>query len=136
MFISEAYAQAASSPFSSGAGFVQILPFVAIAAVFYFMLFRPQQRKMKEHKTMLAAVKRGDRVITSGGIIGVVTKVVDDNELQLEIAEGVRVRILKGSINDVLNRPDSARTPDKTADKDGKASEKTASGSDKKSGSR
>jgi preprotein translocase subunit YajC len=130
MLISDAYAQASSGMFGGGAGgIVQILPFALIFVVFYFLLIRPQQRKVKEHKTMVAAVKRGDRVITSGGIIGVVTKVVDDNELQLEIAEGVRVRMLKGSINDVLTRTDTART------QDNKPQDKSSAG-DKKGGSR
>src|SRR4051812_48511378 len=106
MFISSAYAQAAAgaaeqSPFGMlGA----ILPFALIFVVFYFLLFRPQQKKMKDHRAMISAVKRGDRVVTSGGIIGVVTKVVDDNELQIEIAEGVRVRALRSSISEVLTR--------------------------------
>jgi preprotein translocase subunit YajC len=131
MFISSAYAQAASGSgiFDGGGGMVQFLPLIAIVGVFYFLLIRPQQKKMKEHKSMVAAVKRGDRVVTSGGIIGVVSKVVDDNELQLEIAEGVRVRVLKGSINDVLTRTDTART------QDNKPQDKGSAG-DKKGGSR
>jgi preprotein translocase subunit YajC len=125
MLISDAYAQASSGMFGGGgSGIVQILPFALIFVVFYFLLIRPQQKKVKEHKTMVAAVKRGDRVITSGGIIGVVTKVVDDNELQLEIAEGVRVRMLKGSINDVLTRTDTARTQDNKPQDKGSAGEK------------
>jgi len=133
MLISDAYAQAASGPFDGAGSMMQFLPLVLIVAVFYFLLIRPQQKKMKDHKAMVAAVKRGDRVITSGGIIGVVTKVVDDNELQLEIAEGVRVRMLKGSINDVLSRTDTARTQDNKAPE--KASDKNGAG-DKKGGSR
>ena len=134
MFISSAYAQAATGMFGGGGGgIVQILPFALIFVVFYFLLIRPQQKKVKEHKAMITAVKRGDRVITSGGIIGVVTKVVDDNELQLEIAEGVRVRILKGSVNDVLTRSDSARASDKS--QDNKPQDKSSAG-DKKGGSR
>jgi preprotein translocase subunit YajC len=114
MLISSAYAQAASGAVDgAGAGILQFLPLVLIVVVFYFLLIRPQQKKMKDHKAMVAAVKRGDRVVTSGGIIGVVTKVVDENEVQLEIADGVRVRVLKGSINDVLARTDTARGQDK-----------------------
>jgi preprotein translocase subunit YajC len=134
MFISSAYAQAASGMLGGGAsGIVQMLPFALIFVVFYFLLIRPQQKKVKEHKAMVSAVKRGDRVITSGGLIGVVTKVVDDNELQLEIAEGVRVRVLKGSVNDVLTRSDVARTQDKA--QDNKPQDKGSAG-DKKGGSR
>ena len=119
MFISDAYAQAASGA-TGGAtgGMLQFLPLVLIFVVFYFLLIRPQQRKMKEHKALVSAVKRGDRVITTGGLIGQVHKVVDDNEVQLEIAEGVRVRVLRGSINEVLNRTEPAKavqdnSPDK-----------------------
>jgi preprotein translocase subunit YajC len=139
MFISSAYAQAASGMLGGGAGgIVQMLPFALIFVVFYFLLIRPQQKKVKEHKAMVSAVKRGDRVITSGGLIGVVTKVVDDNELQLEIAEGVRVRVLKGSVNDVLTRSDVARSQDKASQdkaQDNKPQDKGSAG-DKKGGSR
>jgi preprotein translocase subunit YajC len=118
MFITDAYAQAASGAAEGGAGMLQFLPLVLIFVVFYFLLIRPQQRKMKEHKALVSAVKRGDRVITTGGLIGQVHKVVDDNEVQLEIAEGVRVRVLRGSINEVLNRTEPAKvvqdnSPDK-----------------------
>jgi preprotein translocase subunit YajC len=86
--------------------------------VFYFLLIRPQQRKMKEHKALVSAIKRGDRVVTTGGLIGQVSKVVDDNEVQLEIAEGVRVRVLRGSINEVLNRTEPVKAvQDNSADK-------------------
>ncbi len=117
MFITSAYAQAAAgAPDGQGImGF--ILPMVLIIPVFYFLLIRPQQKKMKEHKALVSAVKRGDRVVTSGGILGVVTKVIDDGEVQLEIAEGVRVRILKGSINEVLTRSEPAKTQDNSAAK-------------------
>jgi preprotein translocase subunit YajC len=119
MFITDAYAQAASGAAEGGAGsMLQFLPLVLIFVVFYFLLIRPQQRKMKEHKALVSAVKRGDRVVTSGGLIGQVHKVVDDSEIQLEIAEGVRVRVLRGSINEVLNRTEPAKvvqdnSPDK-----------------------
>ena len=89
MFISQAYAQTSGSAPSGGAAFfMQVAPLLLIFVIFYFLLIRPQQRKVKEHKAMVSAVKRGDRVVTSGGLIGVITKVVDDNEVQLEIAEG------------------------------------------------
>jgi preprotein translocase subunit YajC len=78
-----------------------ILPFAAIMVVFYFLLIRPQQRKMKDHQAMLSKISRGDTVITSGGLIGRVSKVVDDHELQVEVAEGVKLRILRSGISDV-----------------------------------
>jgi len=119
MFITDAYAQAASGGTDGAAGsMLQFLPLVLIFVVFYFLLIRPQQRKMKEHKALVSAIKRGDRVITTGGLIGQVSEVVDDNEVQLEIAEGVRVRVLRGSINEVLNRTEPTKavqdnSPDK-----------------------
>ena len=81
---------------------VQLFPLVLIFVVFYFLLIRPQQAKVKAQREMLAGVKRGDRVVTGGGIIGLVTKVISDNELQVELAEGVRVRIIKQTITDIL----------------------------------
>ncbi len=103
MFVSPAFAQA--GPAAGGAGMIEaFLPIILIFAVFYFLLIRPQQKKMREHKEMLAAVRRGDRVVTGGGIIGTVSKVVDDNELQLEIAEGVRVRVQRSMISGVISK--------------------------------
>ena len=107
MFISQAWAQGAAG---GGSDFiVQLFPLVLIFVVFYFLLIRPQQSKMKAQKEMLAGVKRGDRVVTGGGIIGLVTKVIGDNELQVELAEGVRVRIIKGTITDIITRGESVR---------------------------
>lgn len=107
MFISEAWAQGASG---GGSDFlVQLFPLVLIFIVFYFLLIRPQQSKMKQQREMLAGVKRGDRVVTGGGIIGLVTKVIGDNELQVELAEGVRVRIIKQTITDIITRGESVR---------------------------
>jgi preprotein translocase subunit YajC len=121
MFITSAYAQAASGA-AVGPGMLgQLLPIALIIPVFYFLLIRPQQKKAKEHKALVAAVKRGDRVVTTGGILGVITKVIDNNEVQLEISEGVRVRILRAAISDVVNRSEPARTQDNAAEKKGDA---------------
>jgi preprotein translocase subunit YajC len=107
MFISEAWAQGAGA---GGSDFlVQLFPLVLIFIVFYFLLIRPQQAKVKQQREMLSGVKRGDRVVTGGGIIGLVTKVIGDNELQVELAEGVRVRIIKGTITDIITRGESVR---------------------------
>lgn len=108
MFISEAWAQGAGTGGGSDM-LVQLFPLVLIFIVFYFLLIRPQQSKMKQQKEMLAGVKRGDRVVTGGGIIGLVTKVIGENELQVELAEGVRVRIIKQTITDILTRGESVR---------------------------
>ena len=107
MFISQAWAQAAGG--GSSAFLVQLFPLVLIFVVFYFLLIRPQQSKVKAQREMLSGVKRGDRVVTGGGIIGLVTKVIGDNELQVELAEGVRVRIIKQTITDILTRGESVR---------------------------
>ena len=116
MFISEAWAQGAGA---GGSDFlVQLFPLVLIFIVFYFLLIRPQQSKMKQQKEMLAGVKRGDRVVTGGGIIGLVTKVIGDNELQVELAEGVRVRIIKQTITDIITRGESVRGGKESDDDD------------------
>jgi preprotein translocase subunit YajC len=108
MFITEAWAQGAGA--GGGSDFlVQLFPLVLIFIVFYFLLIRPQQAKVKAQREMLAGVKRGDRVVTGGGIIGLVTKVIGDNELQVELADGVRVRIIKATITDILTRGESVR---------------------------
>src|SRR5262249_55843311 len=83
---------------------VQFLPIVAIFVIFYFLLLRPQQRKAKEHKALLASVRRGDRVVTGGGILGLVTKVIDGKYVQVEIAGGVRVKVLKSTLADIPAR--------------------------------
>jgi len=116
MFISEAWAQGLGG--GSSDFLVQLFPLVLIFIVFYFLLIRPQQSKMKAQKEMLAGVKRGDRVVTGGGIIGLVTKVISDSELQVELAEGVRVRIIKQTITDILTRGESVRGGKESDDDD------------------
>lgn len=95
-----AYAQAAT-----GAGgsemLLQIVPFVLVFVIFYFLIIRPQQKKQRDHQELIKNVRRGDTVVTTGGLIGKVTKATDDAELEVEIAEGVRVRIARGMIADV-----------------------------------
>jgi preprotein translocase subunit YajC len=117
MLISQAWAQGAAG---GGSDFlIQLFPLVLIFIVFYFLLIRPQQSKMKQQREMLSGVKRGDRVVTGGGIIGLVTKVIGDNELQVELAEGVRVRIIKGTVTDIITRGESVRGS-KESDEDDK----------------
>ena len=111
--ISNAWAQDAAAGVSSVLGNLgQFLPLILVFGVFYFFLIRPQMRKAKEHRSMVEALKRGDRVLTNGGIIGQVTKVVDNNEVQVEISEGVKVRIQKLAISQVLNRGTSEAKPE------------------------
>jgi preprotein translocase subunit YajC len=100
MLISPALAQDMTG-FLGSAG--QFLPLVLIFAVFYFLLIRPQQQKQKETKAMLAALKRGDRVLTGGGILGVVQRTKDNNEVEVEIAPNVRVTVLRDTITSVIN---------------------------------
>ena len=107
MFISQAWAQGAGG--GGGDFLVQLFPLILIFVVFYFLLIRPQQAKVRAQREMLAGVKRGDRVVTGGGIIGLVTKVISDNEVQVELAEGVRVRIIKQTITDIVARGESVR---------------------------
>ena len=105
MFISPAYAQGAGG---LGGGFEALLPLVLIFAVFYFLLIRPQQKRAKQHREMLGAIRRGDKVVTGGGILGTVTKVLNDLELQVEIAEGIRVRVQRGMVAQVMSKTDPA----------------------------
>jgi preprotein translocase subunit YajC len=112
LFITPAYAQATSGP-AAGDFIGMILPLVLIMGVFYFLLIRPQQRKLKEHQEMLKKVMRGDTVITSGGLIGKVIKVVDDNELQVEIGENVKVRVLRSGIADVRAKGEPVKSETK-----------------------
>jgi preprotein translocase subunit YajC len=120
MWISPAYAQAAGGG-DSGGGLVAFLPIVLIFVVFYFLLIRPQQKKMKDHKAMVGAVRRGDKVVTGGGLIGTVSKVVSDTEVQVELAQGVKVRVVKGTLSDVLNRGEPAKPTAKAGSAPGKA---------------
>jgi preprotein translocase subunit YajC len=112
MFITQAFAQAADAAAPAGlgglGGIAQFAPLVLIFVVFYFLLIRPQQKKMKAHRAMVSALKRGDRVVTSGGIVGTVTKVMSDTEVQIEIAENVRVRVVRSSITDILAKTEPA----------------------------
>src|SRR5213083_3733960 len=106
MLISPAYAQ--GTGLMDQSALVQFLPLVIIFIVFYFLLIRPQQKKQKDHRTMLDALRRGDRVVTGGGIVGTVSKVVSPEEVEVDIAQNVRVRIVRSTISSVLSKPDPA----------------------------
>ena len=105
MLISTAYAQGVGGLFDQSA-MIQFLPLVLIFVVFYFLLIRPQQQKQKTHRTMLDALRRGDRVVTGGGIIGTVNRVTNAEEVEVDIAQGVRVRVLRSTITTILAKPD------------------------------
>ncbi|SMP35225.1 preprotein translocase subunit YajC [Shimia sagamensis] len=87
----------------------QFLPLILIFAIMYFLLIRPQQKKVKEHQAMVTAVRRGDQVVTQGGLIGKVSKVKDDNEVEVELAEGVKVRVVKTTIAQVTSKTEPAK---------------------------
>ena len=107
MFATPAFAATGASAGGSGAGFfVQIFPLLLIFVIFYFLLIRPQQRRVKQHQQMVSDVKPRDTAVTSGGLIGKVTK-VDENEVELEVAQGVRVRVVKSMLSDI--RPHGAK---------------------------
>ena len=109
MFESPAYAQAASGAAANGTAtfMAQIFPLILIFIIFYFLLIRPQQKRMKQHQAMIGGVKPRDTVITTGGLIGKVTKVDDVlNEVELEVATGVKVRVVKSTISQVV-RPNT-----------------------------
>lgn len=89
--------------------FGQFLPLILIFAIMYFLLIRPQQKKTKEHQAMIGALRRGDQVITQGGIIGKVAKVREDGEIEVEISEGVKVRVVKSTVAQVLNKTEPAK---------------------------
>jgi len=107
MFASPAFAATGGAASGGGASFfVQIFPLVLIFIIFYFLLIRPQQRRVKQHQAMVAAVKPRDTAVTNGGLVGRVTK-VDEHEIELEVAQGVRVRVVKSMLSDI--RPHGAK---------------------------
>jgi preprotein translocase subunit YajC len=100
MLISPAFAQAAS-PFGGDNMLVSLLPFILIFVIMYFLILRPQQKRAKQHQEMVKNVRRGDTVVTSGGLVGKVTKVIDDDQIEVELAEDVRVRQMRSMVADV-----------------------------------
>ena len=105
MFVTPAYAQAAGGP--AGA-FGSFIPLILIFGIMYFLLIRPQQKKLKDHQKMVEAVRKGDQVVTQGGMIGKITKVKDDGEIEVEIATGVKVRVIKSTLTQVLSKTEPA----------------------------
>jgi preprotein translocase subunit YajC len=101
------YAQAAQGPGAFDMLNSLIVPTMLIIGIMYFLMIRPQQKRLKEHRDMVASIRRGDTVVTSGGIIGKVTK-VDDNELQVEIAEGVKIKVVRSTVSEVRGKGEGA----------------------------
>lgn len=108
MLITPAYAQAAGG--GAGSAFASFIPLILIFAIMWFLLIRPQQKKMKEHQAMVAAVRRGDEVVTQGGLVGKVTRVKDDGELEVEIAPNVKVRVIRNTIAQVVSKTEPANS--------------------------
>jgi preprotein translocase subunit YajC len=110
MFISKAFAQAApGAPAAGGLEFIYSLaPFIVIFIIMYFLIIRPQRQRMKQHQAMISAVKRNDTVVTAGGLIGKVTKVVDDNELEVKFGENQPVRVVRSTVTEVRAKPEPA----------------------------
>jgi preprotein translocase subunit YajC len=98
-----AAATSAAAPAPALAFVMQTLPFVLIFGIFYFLMIRPQQRRARDHQAMLSAVKKGDEVITGGGIRGRVSRVIDEGEAEVEIAPNVKVRVVKSTLSQVVN---------------------------------
>ena len=108
MLITPAYAQAAAGGDTSGM-LVQLAPLALIFVVFYFFLIRPQQQKTKQQRAMLDAIRRGDRIVTGGGLIGTVAKVVNNEEVLVDLADNVRVRVVRATISQVLAKTEPAK---------------------------
>jgi preprotein translocase subunit YajC len=124
MWITSAYAQEAAQQAGGGADIVQqLMPLVLIFVVFYFLLIRPQQKKVKEHQGMLDNLRRGDKVVTSGGIVGKIVKLGadGDRDIEVEIADNVRIKVMKSAIAELLSKPEPAgKDGDSKAENDNK----------------
>ena len=103
MFVTEAYAQGGGVGGGSDM-LVQFLPFVLIFVIMYFLIIRPQRQKAQQHRDMVANLRRGDTVVTSGGLIGKVSKVIDEHEMQIELADGIKVRAVRGMVAEVRSK--------------------------------
>src|SRR5947208_13216228 len=97
---------------------IQFLPLVLIFVVFYFLLIRPQQKKQKEHRATLDALRRGDRIVTGGGFFGTVSKVISPEEVEVDLAPNVRVRVLRSTISSIVAKPDPAAARDAVRERD------------------
>jgi preprotein translocase subunit YajC len=108
MFVTPAYAQAAAGG-DANSMLMSLLPFAAIFVIMYFLILRPQQRRVKEHGDLVKNIRRGDTVVTNGGLVGKVTKVVDDDQVEVEISDGVRVRQMRSMISAVRTKGEPAK---------------------------
>ena len=108
MFVTAALAQSTGTPAATGGGIndllIQFAPILLLVVIFYLLIFRPQQKRQREQREMLSKISRGDTIVTTGGMVGKVTKAVDGEDLEVEIAQGTRVKIVRGMIADVRSR--------------------------------
>mgnify|MGYP001281446385 CR=1 FL=1 len=93
----------------SGSGFAQFIPLILIFVIFYFFLIRPQQKKVKDHKQMVASLKRGDQVVTSGGIIGRIERIIGDDKVDVSISENVTIQVVQSTIQSLVKKPDTKK---------------------------
>ncbi|ABD07435.1 protein translocase subunit yajC [Rhodopseudomonas palustris HaA2] len=128
MFVTPAFAQAAAAGGDANSMLMSLLPFALIFVIMYFLILRPQQRKVKEHAELVKNIRRGDTIITSGGLVGKVTKVVDDDQIEFELADGVRARQMRQMITGVRTKgepvkdvPEKGKGKSKDKDADDKA---------------
>ncbi|CAH1660491.1 Sec translocon accessory complex subunit YajC [Hyphomicrobiales bacterium] len=108
--ITPAFAQSTAPAGGGGDMLIQFVPFILIFVIMWFLILRPQQKRQKAHQEMVKNVRRGDTIVTSGGFIAKVTKVVDDSEVEAEIAEGVKVRVVRGMISDVRSKAEPVKS--------------------------
>ena len=108
MFVTPAFAQDAAAGGAASIMTSGLVPMILIVGIMYFLMIRPQQKRLKEHKAMVEALRRGDQVVTQGGILGKVSKVQDDGIVEVEIAEGVKVKVMRATITQVLSKTEPA----------------------------
>ena len=93
----------------SGSGFAQFIPLILIFVIFYFLLIRPQQKKVKDHKAMVGALKRGDEVVTSGGIVGKIERIIGNDRVEITVSENVTVEVVQSTIQSLINKPNTKK---------------------------
>ena len=108
MFVTPAFAQDAAAGGAASIMTSGLVPMILIVGIMYFLMIRPQQKRLKEHKAMVEALRRGDQVVTQGGILGKVSKVQDDGILEVEIADGVKVKVMRATISQVISKTEPA----------------------------
>lgn len=109
MFVTPAFAQGAAPGGGASDIFIQLVPFVFILVIMWVLIIRPQRQQVKRHQEMVAALRRGDQIVTSGGMIGKVSKVVSDTELEVEIADGTRIRLVRSAVSEVRAKGEPAK---------------------------